>query len=42
MQEWADSAVMLCCLIKTVPLEQWGVRREYLRLLKPAFEARNI
>ncbi|MDH4287066.1 MAG: mechanosensitive ion channel family protein, partial [Gallionella sp.] len=27
---------------KTVVLEQWGVRREFLRRLKEAFEARGI
>ena len=42
VQDWADSAVMLRCRIKTVTLEQWNVRREYLRLLKAAFDAHGI
>jgi small-conductance mechanosensitive channel len=42
VQEWADSAVMLRCRFKTVALEQWGVRREFLRRLKDAFDTRGI
>ena len=39
---WADSAVMLRCRFKCRPLAQWGVRREYLRRLKHAFDAHGI
>lgn len=42
VQDWADSAVILRCRFKTVALEQWGVRREFLRRLKEAFDARGI
>lgn len=42
VQDWADSAVVLRCRFKTVALEQWGVRREFLRRLKEAFDARGI
>ena len=42
VQEWADSAVVLRCRFKVIPLEQWGVRREFLRRLKEAFDARGI
>jgi small conductance mechanosensitive channel len=42
VQDWADSAVILRCRFKTVALEQWGVRREFLRCLKDAFDARGI
>lgn len=42
VQEWADSAVILRCRFKTVALEQWGVRREFLRCMKDAFDARGI
>ncbi len=42
VQEWGDSAVVLRCRFKTVALEQWGVRREFLRRLKEAFDARGI
>lgn len=42
VQDWADSAVMLRCRFKVAPIEQWGVRREYLRRLKVAFDAAGI
>lgn len=42
VQDWGDSAVVLRCRFKVVPLEQWGVRREFLRRLKAAFDARGI
>lgn len=42
VENWADSAVILRCRIKTAALEQWNVRREFLRLLKNAFDARGI
>ncbi|MBL8471821.1 MAG: mechanosensitive ion channel family protein [Rhodocyclaceae bacterium] len=38
----ADSSVTLRCRIKVQPLEQWGVRREYLRRVKQAFDAAGI
>ena len=34
VDEWADSAVMLACRFKVVGIEQWSVRREFLRRLK--------
>ncbi|HWS76168.1 MAG TPA: mechanosensitive ion channel family protein [Quisquiliibacterium sp.] len=42
VDKWADSAVMIRGRFKTVPLEQWSVRREYLRRLKNEFDARGI
>ncbi len=42
VQDWGDSAVILRCRFKTVTLEQWGVRREFLRRMKIAFDARGI
>ncbi|RFC38489.1 MAG: small conductance mechanosensitive channel [Candidatus Nitrotoga sp. LAW] len=42
VQDWGDSAVVLRCRFKVIPLEQWGVRREFLRRLKAAFDARGI
>jgi len=42
VQDWADSAVVLRCRFKVIPLEQWGVRREFLHRLKEAFDARGI
>jgi small-conductance mechanosensitive channel len=37
-----DSAVVLRCRIKSLPLAQWDVRRGFLRRLKKAFDARGI
>ena len=42
VERWEDSAVVIRCRFKTVPLEQWNVRRELLRRLKAAFDARSI
>lgn len=42
VDRWADSAVILRCRFKVQPLEQWNVRREFLRRLKKAFDARGI
>jgi small conductance mechanosensitive channel len=42
VESWADSAVVIRCRFKCAPLEQWTVRREYLRRLKMAFDARGI
>lgn len=42
VDSWADSAVVLRCRFKVLPLEQWGVRREFLRRLKTAFDAADI
>jgi small-conductance mechanosensitive channel len=42
VESWADSAVVIRCRFKCVALEQWTVRREYLRRLKQAFDARGI
>jgi small conductance mechanosensitive channel len=42
VERWADSAVILRCRFKVAPIEQWNVRREYLRRLKHAFDAAGI
>jgi len=42
VDRWEDSAVILRCRFKVRPLEQWTVRREYLRRLKSAFDQRGI
>lgn len=42
VENWADSAVILRCRLKVKPLEQWSVRREFLRRLKHAFDRRGI
>ncbi|MEW6514965.1 MAG: mechanosensitive ion channel family protein [Pseudomonadota bacterium] len=42
VESWGDSAVILRCRFKVAPIEQWNVRREYLRRLKYAFDAAGI
>lgn len=42
VERWADSAVILRCRLKVVGIEQWNVRREFLRRLKKAYDARDI
>lgn len=42
VNKWDDSAVVLRCRFKVAPLEQWGVRREFLRRLKNEFDVRGI
>ena len=43
VEKLADSAVILRARLRVVPpIEQWNVRREYLKRLKKAFEARGI
>ncbi len=42
VERWGDSAVILRCRLKVVGIEQWNVRREFLRRLKKACDARGI
>lgn len=42
VDRWGESAVVIRCRFKVRPLEQWGVRREYLRRLKQAFDHEGI
>lgn len=42
VDDFADSAVVIKFFIKTVPLQQWAVRREVLRRIKIRFDAENI
>ncbi len=42
VERLADSAVILSCRLKVVGIEQWNVRREFLRRLKLAFDERGI
>jgi small-conductance mechanosensitive channel len=42
VERWADSAVVLRSRFKVAPLEQWNVRREFLRRLKKAFNEHDI
>ncbi|MGH8671919.1 MAG: mechanosensitive ion channel family protein, partial [Burkholderiales bacterium] len=42
VESWADSAIILRCRLKVMPLEQCNTRREYLRRLKYAFDVHGI
>lgn len=42
VERWADSSVVLRARLRVAPLEQWTVRREYLRRLKKAFDQAGI
>ena len=42
VERWADSSVVIRARFKVAPLQQWAVRREYLRRLKQAFDAAGI
>lgn len=42
VENWADSAIMIRARFRVVALQQWDVRREYLRRLKKAFDAHGI
>jgi moderate conductance mechanosensitive channel len=43
VERWADSAVILRCRLKVAPaIQQWNVRREFLKRLKKAFDERGI
>ena len=42
VDKWADSAVIIRCRFKVMPLEQWTVRRAFLYRLKKAFDAAGI
>jgi small conductance mechanosensitive channel len=42
IERWELWGVVLRARIKTLPLEQWNVKREFLKRLKGAFTARGI
>ncbi len=42
VERWADSSVVIRARFKVAPLQQWTVRREYLRRLKRAFDLAGI
>ncbi len=42
VESWVESTVMLRARFKVLPLEQWNVRREYLRRLNRAFDEAHI
>ena len=42
VNQWADSSVVIRARFRVLPLEQWAVRRDYLRRLKRAFDNEGI
>ncbi len=42
LDSFADSAVVIKMVIKTRPMKQWRVKREYQRMLKARFDKENI
>ena len=42
VNDFADSAVIIRLVIKTKPMQQWAVGREYRRRLKKVFDAKNV
>ena len=42
VDRWDDSAVIIRCRIRCVAQQQWGVKREYLKRLKYAFDQEGI
>jgi small-conductance mechanosensitive channel len=42
VDDFADSAVVIKARLRTLPIEQWTVGREYRRRLKKAFDAEGI
>lgn len=42
IQAFANSSITVRCRIKTVGGKQWGVRRAFYALIKPAFDAEGI
>ncbi len=42
VDRWDDSAVVIRGRFRVAPSQQWGVRREYLKRLKAAFDAHGI
>lgn len=42
VENLADSAVMLRCRMKVLPLEQWTVRREFLKRVKTRFDREGV
>ena len=42
LDDFGDSAIMIKATIKTKPMHQWRIKREYQRLLKIAFDTKGI
>ena len=42
LDDFADSSIIIKVMIKTKPMHQWRIKREYQRRLKIAFDEKNI
>jgi len=42
IEQLDNSSVVIRCRFKVMPLEQWGVRREFLKRIKTAFDEKGI
>jgi len=42
VEQWADSSIIIRCRLKTVALEQFAIRREFLQSLKMSFDLHGI
>ncbi len=42
LNEFADSSIMIKAMVKTKPMHQWRIKREYQRRLKIAFDTKGI
>ena len=42
LNEFGDSAIMIKAMVKTKPMHQWRIKREYLRRLKISFDSKGI
>ncbi|MDO9151549.1 MAG: mechanosensitive ion channel family protein [Methylotenera sp.] len=42
VEQLDNSSVVIRCRFKVLPLEQWGVKRQYLKLIKAAFDQQGI
>lgn len=42
VDKWEGAAITMRCRFKVLPLEQWDVRREYLKRIKHAFSVQHI
>jgi len=42
VDQWAESAIIIRCRLKTVALEQFAVRREFLQQLKTSFDLHGV
>jgi small conductance mechanosensitive channel len=42
IEQLDNSSVVIRCRFKVMPLEQWGVRREFLKRIKTAFDKQGI